>query len=110
MYSRLVALCNQKGMTPTQLCKMVTNSAGNLATWKKGYMRSDYLLACADVLGVTTDYLLGHEPKAVQGIDIEERALLGYFRQCSESDRAALLDLAGLYAEREQASKSKRAE
>lgn len=59
MYELLQTLCEQCGMTVTNLCVQVTGSKGNLATWKKGYMRSDYLAKCADILECSTDYLLG---------------------------------------------------
>ena len=59
MYDRLKSICAERGMTVTKLCELVTGSTGNLATWKKDYMRSDYLAAAADVLGCSTDYLLG---------------------------------------------------
>ena len=59
MYELLKKLCSERGMTVTQLCISVTGNSGNLATWKKGYMRSDYLAKAGDILGVSTDYLLG---------------------------------------------------
>lgn len=59
MYDLLKKLCSERGMTVTQLCISVTGNSGNLATWKKGYMRSDYLAKAGDVLGVSTDFLLG---------------------------------------------------
>lgn len=70
MYERLLAICASKGINITNLCKQVTGSSGNLNTWKKGYMRSDYLAKTADILGVTADYLLGRED--VNPISIEE--------------------------------------
>lgn len=62
VYERLQQECKRKGMSITLLCSMVTGSTGNLKTWKvnKGNMRSDYLLKCAEILGTTTDYLLGN--------------------------------------------------
>ena len=59
MYELLKQLCKEKGTTVTQLCILVTGNSGNLATWKKGYMRSDYLAKASQVLGVSADYLLG---------------------------------------------------
>ena len=59
MYELLKKLCSERGMTVTQLCITVTGNSGNLATWKKGYMRSDYLAKAGDALGVSVDYLLG---------------------------------------------------
>lgn len=61
MYERLSKLCDKNGISMTKLCTLVTGSNGNLNTWKKGYMRSDYLAKCADILNVTTDYILGRE-------------------------------------------------
>lgn len=59
MYKRLQDLCKIKGTNITHLCEQVTGSTGNLTTWKKGYMRSDYLSKAADILDCSTDYLLG---------------------------------------------------
>lgn len=59
MYELIKQLCKEKGLSITKLSEMVTESSGNLSTWKKGYMRSDYLSKVADILEVSTDYLLG---------------------------------------------------
>lgn len=71
MYERLKELCSTRGLNITQLCKDVTNSSGNLSTWKKGYMRSDYLSLVADKLQCSTDYLLGRvdQPQTVYSIN-----------------------------------------
>jgi len=37
----------------------VTGSSGNLPTWKKGNIRSDYLTKISEIFNVSTDYLLG---------------------------------------------------
>lgn len=58
MYERLIKICAEKGITISYLCEVVTGSKGNLTTWKKGYMRSDYLMKCAEILGVSVNYLL----------------------------------------------------
>lgn len=58
MYQKLKNICKAKGINVTQLCTLVTGSSGNLATWKKGYMRSDYLAKAADILTCSTDYIL----------------------------------------------------
>lgn len=59
MYEIIKQLCDENNITISKLCEMVTNSTGNLATWKKNYMRSDYLQKIADYFQVSTDYLLG---------------------------------------------------
>lgn len=58
MYNNLKTICESKGMTITSLCVQVTNSKGNLATWKKGKMSSDQLQKCAEILGVSVDEIL----------------------------------------------------
>ena len=67
MYEIINQLCKERKISITKLCEMVTNSSGNLATWKKGYMRSDYLQKIADYFGVSVDYLLGRtdEPQKI---------------------------------------------
>lgn len=58
MYDRLKKICIDKGTNISRLCIEATGNSGNLATWRKGYMRSDYLSKCADILGVSADYIL----------------------------------------------------
>lgn len=60
-YERLEKLCAEHGTTPTALCKKITNSTGNLATWKNGNARNDHLLKIANEFGVSVDYLLGND-------------------------------------------------
>lgn len=68
MYSILETLCNERGTTITKLCTQITGSSGNLSTWKKGYMRSDYLVKIADYFNVSVDYLLGRTEHASNNI------------------------------------------
>ncbi len=72
LYNKLKALCEEKGTTVTKLCEIVTGSSGNLATWKKGYMRSDYLAKAAEYLGISTDYLLDIDTKRSENDTISE--------------------------------------
>lgn len=63
MYEIIKQLCQQNGTTITALCEQITGSKGNLATWKKGNIRTDYLKKISEYFNVSTDYLLGNEPK-----------------------------------------------
>lgn len=78
-----------------------------LSNMRSSFPKSDTLARIADYLGCSVDYLLG---RPADGISPEEQTLLDLFRACSDVDRAQLLDLAELYAERERAARSKRAE
>lgn len=59
IYKRLCDICVEKKITPTALCVAITGSQGNLSTWKKGNIRTDYLISIANKLDCSTDYLLG---------------------------------------------------
>lgn len=88
MYTRLQKLCDVNGTTVTALCKQVTGSGGNLSTWKKGYMRSDYLSDVAKILNCSTDYLLGIEQTDTDfTIMPNERKIIENFRELSEQGK-----------------------
>jgi len=76
MYEIIQDLCKNNGTNISALCELVTGSKGNLATWKKDYMRSDYLLKIAEHFGVTTDYLLGINKTADGMITIPKTSLV----------------------------------
>lgn len=59
MYNRIQKLCKENDTTITSLCETITGSRGNLSTWKKGHIRSDYLLSISQYFDVSSDYLLG---------------------------------------------------
>lgn len=72
--SRLQTLCDARDISITALCLAATGNKGNLNTWKKnnGNMRSDYLSKCADILGVSTDFLLGrYENKSSRETEVK---------------------------------------
>ena len=102
IYERLCGLCKTNNTTPTALCVKITGSKGNLPTWKKGNIRSDYLLAIAKEFNVTTDYLLckTDDPNPEESItgkielppDFEYSFYEGY-REIDDDDRAILHNL-----------------
>jgi transcriptional regulator with XRE-family HTH domain len=68
MYEIIKSLCEERGTTITSLCKEITGSSGNLSTWKKGYIKRDYLEQIADKFDVPVDYLKGEtEVKSKRG-------------------------------------------
>lgn len=90
MYDRLKRLCDERGTTVTKLCEIVTGSSGNLATWKKGYMRSDYLLKVAQYFGVSVDYLLGYTPN--EQSDGKTEKLLTFASKLTDEQLDAFID------------------
>ena len=96
MYERLKKLCKQNNTNITALCLKATGSSGNLDTWKKGYMRSDWLLKCAEILHTSTDYILTGETSIDELSDNEVKAL-SLFRTLPDADqRRVILILEGL--------------
>lgn len=77
MYKVLNELCEFHKVPITSLCKLITGSSGNLATWKKDYMRSDYLAAVADYFSCSTDYILErtNNPTVAPNIDTTDIAV-----------------------------------
>ena len=86
MYEFLKKLCKERNTNISQLCTEVTGNSGNLATWKKGYMRSDYLAKCADVLGVTTDYILQRGSE-----DSKNESMVLEFKQLDDNQKEHLI-------------------
>lgn len=86
MYETLKELCGLHNTTITALCVRVTGDKGNLRTWKKGYMRSDWLLKCAEILHTSTDFILTGKT-SIDKLSDEEVKALSLLRTLSESDR-----------------------
>lgn len=55
---KLNILCAQNGISLTALCKEITGSSGNLPTWKKDRIRSDWLKEICLKFNISSDFLL----------------------------------------------------
>lgn len=98
VYQKLQNICKEKGISITSLCLQSTGNKGNLQTWKNndGYMRSDYLSKCADLLECSTDYILGRtDLPTVFPIKShkteQEKALFDIFKKLDVINQAKLL-------------------
>ena len=103
MFERLKELCKNKGISVTNLCIEVTGSPGNLATWKKDYMRSDYLAKCCDVLNVSADYLLGRRQAVAPADDVSR--LVAIYKKLSPEKQEFLMKQAEMYLDAENDQK-----
>lgn len=106
MFERLKELCKNKGISVTNLCIEVTGSPGNLATWKKDYMRSDYLAKCCDALNVSADYLLGRQqavPAIAPADDVSR--LVAIYKKLSPEKQEFLIKQAEMYLDAEDNQK-----
>lgn len=102
MYKRIQDLCKAHNTTITALCTEVTGSPGNLATWKKGYMRSDYLLTVAKKLNCTTDYLLtgkNTEKSSLPELTENEQVIVKVFKELTDTQQGEIIGRAKAMAE-----------
>lgn len=94
-FTRLQDICKANGTTPTALCKIITGSSGNLATWKKGNIRADYLQKIADYFNVSVDYLLtGQKETPTAESDERKKELIELFSLLDDAGRDALIAIA----------------
>lgn len=105
--TRIISLIKSQGESVQPFLIAAGLSKSTLDKNNVSMPKADTLAKIADRLGCSVDYLLG---RPADGISPEEQTLLDLFRACSDVDRAQLLDLAKLYADREHAARSKRAE
>ena len=95
-YSILNSLCQNKGITVTNLLKLLGLSTSRGTAWKNGINpNADVLILIADYFNVSVDYLLGRTDIAELGGRSElrepERRLLEYFRQLSQIEQGELI-------------------
>jgi len=90
-------LCEQRGTTPTALCKELGFSTAQPTHWKNGRVPNGKTLEeIANYFGVSVSYLLGESSKTNDGAaesSAEEKRLLSAFRNMTKEQKAALLIL-----------------
>lgn len=93
-YDNLVAVCNQKDVSITNLTKELGISSGNISKWKSGGVpKGDTLLLFSDKLSVSVDYLLtGKEKSSKPDLSDIELELLEKFNRLLEIDKGRMLD------------------
>ena len=75
---RIRELRRQKNLSQTELGKVANIHRSNIARYEKGLSKpsADKLKLLAEVLGVTTDYLMGENTKEAAKAKIEDKDLL----------------------------------
>lgn len=100
MYKRIQNLCEINGITITKLCVQITGSSGNLNTWKKGYMRTDYIQKIAEYFNVSTDFLiLGQEKSSSSDLTENEQKIIDVFKNLTETQQGQIIGRAEMLAE-----------
>ena len=78
LYNRIEALCANKGINITTMCKESGSSRASLTDLKMGRKQSlsaETLSKIATYFGVSVDHLLGNEPKAKTPAETGERTV-----------------------------------
>ncbi|MCM1103250.1 MAG: hypothetical protein NC409_04005 [Clostridium sp.] len=110
IFERINELCKQNNTTVSALCKEITGSSGNLPTWKKGIIKTPWLISICKKFNVSADFILAlEESPTSQSLESEvqeylrnpsEQNLLRLFRQLSTKDKAEIEELIEFKLER----------
>ena len=110
IFERINELCKQNNTTISALCKEITGSSGNLPTWKKDLINTNWLISICKKFKVSADFILAlEEPSVSQSLESEvqdylrnanEQNLLCLFRQLSTRDKAEIEELIEFKLER----------
>lgn len=102
LYDRIKEISNKKGVSIDYVNDKAGLSNKAIYGWKKSTPKADNLQKVADVLHVSTDYLLGRTDKmnpstteTVKKADIDDSDLLLAFdgKDIDEEDKQAIIDL-----------------
>jgi transcriptional regulator with XRE-family HTH domain len=87
---RLFKLRLNKRMTQKELADAVGLSKNHIGRYERGLSEpsSDSLMRLADVLGVTSDYLISGSTEDAAKADFEDRELLFMFKEVEQMDQS----------------------
>lgn len=94
--NRLNEALHKKNMSGNALCKKLGIPNANYTNWKKQTPKGDTLRLIAEVLDVSTDWLLEIEDAP----DPDEVHLLENFRNCDDAGKETIISIAELQAKR----------
>lgn len=96
IFERINELCKQNNTTITSLCKEITGSSGNLPTWKKDLINTNWLIQICKKFDVSADFVLtGNNSNGAPSFysTQNEQKLLLLFRQLSDKDKEEIEEL-----------------
>ena len=90
-YTRLKKLCDERGLAISNVVLQAGGKLGSLDGWRKGSVpRSDIVVAIANYLDVSADYLLGL-PERSSETDPDIIRITELLHDCSKSDLTEIL-------------------
>ncbi len=102
LYTRIEALCTQRGIRPGRLCNDLGLSRGLVTDLKMGRKKSvnaETAQKIASYFGISVGQLLGQEEAAdvLEQVDV---AFYGEFKELSDEEKKAVRDMVRLMRER----------
>ena len=96
---KFIRLCNEKGESPSSVCKKVKITPATFSGWDESSIpRQATLLRIADYFGVTVEYLKGEEkektPTKVDDFTDDQKRLVGLYNELNAEGREKLIDYA----------------
>ena len=91
---------NLRGLSQDEMAERLGVKTSRYGTWERGErtMSFQQAIACAEILGCTTDELAGRKPVR-SFADPDQAALNGYFESMNERGRSALVESARLMSD-----------
>lgn len=104
-WSRLKKICEERGVTPTGMCKEMGISTGNPSFWKSGMIPSTvFLKRISDYFHVEPEYFVGETETACESFDSQAAKKMLLFGRSDVSDKTleAVLAFAKFAAQEEK--------
>lgn len=86
---RIKARCKEKGTSMNALEKKLGFGNGNIRRWDTQIPGSDKVIAVANTLGISIDYLL--TGKEAADLTPEEQQLVDYYRQADDRGKRSIM-------------------
>jgi len=109
-WSRLKKICEERGTTPTGMCKEMGISTGNPSFWKSGMIPSMvFLKKIADYFNVEPEYFVAETETSCESVNSQEVKKMILFGRSDVSDETlkAVLKFARFAAQAEEESGEK---
>lgn len=91
---------NLRGLSQDEMAERLGVKTSRYGTWERGERTMSFpqAIACAEILGCTTDELAGRKPVR-SFADPDQAALNGYYESMNERGRSALVESARLMSD-----------
>lgn len=107
-WQKLTEICEQRGTSPTRMCKAIGLSTGNVSPWKRGGIPNQKMVKrIAEYFGVEPEYLVGGTKNAAEAKATAAQVKFALFdgKEVSDETYQKVLTFAKFAAEEEERQK-----